>query len=171
MKAGLAKLFLALDYLHSECKIVHTGETACPSPQLLPLPVILIEVFGNEDIKADSIIIELVDESVLEAFTQPEMDDPSPRKFVDGFPIYVSRQFGRPRMFGNVVLSDMGAAVRGDEKRNHDAQPDVYRSPEVMLKTEWSYPVDIWNVGVMVSSCNIHLPLRSSIRVRVVSDW
>jgi serine/threonine-protein kinase SRPK3 len=29
LKAGLAKLFLALDYLHSECKIVHTGETAC----------------------------------------------------------------------------------------------------------------------------------------------
>ncbi|KAM0325025.1 hypothetical protein ACHAQA_007561 [Verticillium albo-atrum] len=122
LKAGLAKLFLGLDYLHSECKIVHT----------------------------DNIMMELVDESVLEAFTQSEMDDPSPRKLVDGTPIYASRQFGRPKKFGDVVLGDFGAAFRGDQKRNHDAQPNVYRSPEVMLKTEWSYPVDIWNVGVMI---------------------
>ncbi|KAG7152481.1 Serine/threonine-protein kinase SRPK like [Verticillium longisporum] len=126
LKAGLAKMFLALDYLHSECKIVHT------------------------DIKADNIMMELVDESVLAAFTQSEIDHPSPRKFVDGAPIYLSRQSGRPRQFGNVVLGDFGAAVRGDKKRNHDAQPNVYRSPEVMLKTEWSYPADIWNVGVMI---------------------
>jgi serine/threonine-protein kinase SRPK3 len=55
-----------------------------------------------------------------------------------------------PRTFGKAVLSDFGSAVRGDERRNRDAQPNVYRSPEVMLEAEWSYPVDIWNVGVMV---------------------
>ncbi|TID02790.1 Serine/threonine-protein kinase SRPK [Colletotrichum higginsianum] len=110
LKAGIAKLFLALDYLHSECKVVH---------------------------------------NVLEAFARSELEDPSPRKFVDEAPIYKSRQFGRPKKFGDVVLGDFGAAVRGDRKRNHDAQPNVYRSPEVMLKTEWSYPIDIWNVGVM----------------------
>ena len=48
------------------------------------------------------------------------------------------------------MLSDFGSAVRGDETRVHNAQPNVYRSPEVMLKAKWSYPVDIWNVGVMV---------------------
>jgi serine/threonine-protein kinase SRPK3 len=26
LKASLVKIFLALDYLHSECKLVHTGE-------------------------------------------------------------------------------------------------------------------------------------------------
>jgi hypothetical protein len=92
---------------------------------------------------------ELVDRSVLEAFTKDELETPSPRKIVDGT-IYVSRRFDLPDDFGDVVLSDFGAAVRGDVKRNHDAQPNVYRSPEVMLMTEWSYPVDIWNVGVMV---------------------
>jgi hypothetical protein len=25
LKTGLAQIFLALDYLHSECKLVHTG--------------------------------------------------------------------------------------------------------------------------------------------------
>lgn len=53
-------------------------------------------------------------------------------------------------------MSDFGSAVRGDEKQDHDAQPNVYRSPEVMLMTEWSYPVDIWNVGVMV--CYVLIP-------------
>lgn len=115
-------------------------------------------------------MLELVDESVIEAFTLSEMDEPSPRKTVDGSTIYLSRRFGRPREFGNSILCDFGAAVRGDQKRNHDAQPNVYRSPEVMLKTEWSYPVDIWNVGVMVSSCDILLPIPSNVLSRIVSD-
>lgn len=78
------------------------------------------------------------------------MENPSPRKFINGIPVYASRRFGLPKTFGRAILSDFGSAVRGDEKRDHDAQPNVCRSPEVMLKTEWSYPVDIWNVGVMV---------------------
>ncbi|KAJ5483236.1 protein kinase domain protein [Penicillium desertorum] len=102
------------------------------------------------DIKSDNILQEIEDKSILESFTQAELEKPSPRKIVNGLPVYASRRFDLPKVFGRAVLSDFGSAVRGDEKRNHDAQPDVYRSPEVMLKTDWSYPVDIWNVGVMV---------------------
>jgi hypothetical protein len=102
------------------------------------------------DIKADNILQEIRDKGILHAFTQAELEQPSPRKFVDGRPIYLSRRFNLPKKFGEVVLSDFGAAVRGDQKRNHDAQPNVYHSPEVMLKVDWSYPVDIWNIGVMV---------------------
>lgn len=74
--------------------------------------------------------------------------------------MYASRRFELPKIFGRVVLSDFGSAVRGDERRNHDAQPNVYRSPEVMLKTEWSYPIDIWNVGVMVCFYSLFSPLH-----------
>lgn len=60
-------------------------------------------------------------------------------------------------MFGRAVLSDFGEAVNGDQERNVDAQPSVYRSPEVMLKVDWSFPIDIWNVGVMVRSILDHI--------------
>ena len=87
----------------------------------------------------------------MDDFTRDEMDHPSPRKIVDGATIYLSRGFGRPSKFGGVILSNFGSAVQGDLKRNHAAQTDVYRSPGEMLQTKWSYPVDTWNVGVMVS--------------------
>ena len=51
--------------------------------------------------------------SLVGTFTQLEMESPSPRKFVNGAPVYASRRFGLPKNFGGVVLSDFGAAVRG----------------------------------------------------------
>lgn len=103
------------------------------------------------DIKADNILNELVDGGVLEAFTKAELEAPSPRKFTDGTPVYLSRRFERPRKYGDAVLGDFGSAVRGDVKRNHDAQPNVYRSPEVMLRwsgaTRWIYgTLALWSV-------------------------
>ncbi|CAN9350275.1 unnamed protein product [Alternaria alternata] len=127
LRAGLSQVFLALDYLHTEAKIIHT------------------------DIKADNIFIEIEDQDILKAFVDAEMTNPSPRKVVDGKPIYATRQFELPKEYGRVVLGDFGSAVRGDKPQIHDAQPDVYRCPEVMLKTEWGYPADIWNVGAMLT--------------------
>ncbi len=118
------------------------------------------------DIKADNILHKIVDQSILQAFVKAEQETPSPRKVVNGTPIYQSRRFERPKEYGGLVLSDFGAAVWGDLKRSHDAQPAVYRSPEVMLETKWSYPVDIWNVGVLVSHILSFYPVSSTSRVR-----
>lgn len=102
------------------------------------------------DIKADNILHDIKDQGILDAFIKAEVANPSNRKFLENYTVYASRPFDLPRRFGDPVLCDFGAAVSGDVKRNHDAQPAVYRSPEVMLKAEWGYPVDIWNVGAMV---------------------
>jgi hypothetical protein len=102
------------------------------------------------DIKADNILHAIADKGILESFIKDEIETPSPCKYVNNAPIYMSRRFGLPEEFGSIVLSDFGGVVKGDVKRNHNAQPGVYRSPEVMLTATWSYPIDVWNVGTMV---------------------
>ncbi|KAF2018044.1 kinase-like protein [Aaosphaeria arxii CBS 175.79] len=122
LKVGLRDLLSGLDYLHSECKLIHT------------------------DMKVDNVLVELDDDTVFESFTKAELEHPSPRKFVDGTTVYASRSFGTPEDFGNVVLGDFGSTVSGAERQAKRVQPNVYRAPEVMLNVDWSYPIDIWNV-------------------------
>jgi len=55
------------------------------------------------DIKADNILIEIEDQGLLKAFVDAEMASPSPRKIIEGKPIYATRQFGLPKNM--VVLS------------------------------------------------------------------
>lgn len=91
------------------------------------------------------------DDSILTDFEEQEMIHPSPRKQVNGRTIYTSRVLKVPKSFGPPVLCDFGSAVLGDEWHDEDVQPDVYRSPEVILKIPWDYMIDIWNSGCMVS--------------------
>ncbi|KAJ5623337.1 CMGC/SRPK protein kinase [Penicillium lividum] len=127
VKTILVQLLSALDFLHTECKLVHT------------------------DIKGENISQELDHNplQVVSQFANEEMNDPSPRKFVDGKPIYASRKFTPPKRLGKCLLGDFGSAVRGDRERYHCVQPHFFRAPEVMLNANWSYPVDIWNVAIV----------------------
>jgi hypothetical protein len=58
------------------------------------------------------------------------------------------------------LLSDFGEARFGDEEHNEDIMPNVYRASEVVLKINWDYEVDIWNVAVMVRKAGILLPSK-----------
>lgn len=124
----LQRLFHALDLLHNECHVAHT------------------------DIKEANILLG-ADHSVLQAFEEGELKEPCPRKEVEGRVVYVSRELGTPKHFGAPVLCDLGSAVQLDDQAEHreDIQPNVYRAPEVILDIPWTYSVDIWNVGCMVS--------------------
>jgi hypothetical protein len=92
------------------------------------------------------------DQSILAAFEEEEFVDPTPRKLEDGREIYLSRMFGFPSTHGESVLCDFGSAVYGSKVNDREAYPQVYRCPEVMLHTTWTYSADIRNGGAMVSA-------------------
>jgi hypothetical protein len=52
------------------------------------------------DIKSDNLLQEIQDNSILDSFTQAELKNPSPRKIVNGMPVYASRRFDLPKVFG-----------------------------------------------------------------------
>lgn len=87
---------------------------------------------------------------MLKSFVDQELKDPSPRKQVEDTIVYASRLFQWPPT-GALILSDFGSGENGDADNTRNAGPSLYRSPEVLLKMKWSYSIDIWNVGVMVS--------------------
>lgn len=80
------------------------------------------------------------------------MNSPSARKLNEDLIIYKSRGLKMPKTYGRPVLCDFGEARYGSVSYTDDIQPYVYRAPEVIMDVSWTYSVDIWNVGVMVSS-------------------
>lgn len=124
----LRRVFQALTLLHEECRVAHT------------------------DLKEDNILIG-ADASMLKEFEDAELRQPSARKEVDGRVVYLSREMGMPKDAGIPVLCDFGSCVPLDDGIEHreDIQPDIYRAPEVILDVPWTYSVDIWNVGCVVS--------------------
>ena len=62
LKASLKQLLLALDYLHTECNIVHTGTTK----QILVSDMHLLILFT--DIKGDNVLHSINDESGFNRF-------------------------------------------------------------------------------------------------------
>ncbi|KAF2630288.1 hypothetical protein BU25DRAFT_484242 [Macroventuria anomochaeta] len=64
-----------------------------------------------------------------------EMRYPAPRKLWRYVSVCLPYVRGA-RSLGSVMLGAFGAVVWGDERQTHDAQPDIYRCPEVMLRTE-----------------------------------
>lgn len=92
------------------------------------------------------------DESILTDLESAENLIPSKQKVVGDRIIYSSQSLGWTKSsFGTPVLCDFGAARDGNAENTDDIQPEIYRAPEVVLAMPWSYSVDIWNVGVLVS--------------------
>jgi serine/threonine protein kinase len=59
------------------------------------------------------------------------------------------------------VLCDFGEARLGEYDNMADIQPYQYRAPEVILDIPWDEKVDIWNVGVIVSTTAIYMTINT----------
>ncbi len=128
----LPALLQGLDYMHSECGVVHT------------------------DLKADNIMMGLGDPTILDRFVQHELEHPSARKMPDshGRIIYLScSDFGEApneAVIASAKITDIGLACWGSGKNTKPIQSNAFMAPEVILQCGWSYPADIWNLGVML---------------------
>ncbi|KAE8406443.1 kinase domain protein [Aspergillus pseudonomiae] len=102
-----------LDFLHSECGIIHT------------------------DLKEDNHLVRFEDSDVLENYVHEQESNPTPLWDNDGHPVFQSRtDFGcLSKGMGLVQISDFSAAVFGNTSKphNHDIQPQPFCALEELL--------------------------------------
>ncbi|PGH27362.1 CMGC/SRPK protein kinase [Polytolypa hystricis UAMH7299] len=132
-KGYLKLLLMGLDYLHSECNIIHTGKY----------------------LKLDNILVGFEQSSPLEDFAQAQVSNPMARKVKDGHTVYRSNNdFGHLRSFHILPkITNFGIAHGQKDPsflNRHPIQPDHYRAPEVILGAGWAYSADIWNLGLLM---------------------
>lgn len=93
-----------------------------------------------------------------------ELENPSPRKIDGERVVHTSPVILFPPDVEGTVLCDFGEARLGDKANNESPavkiQPLEYRAPEVILQAPYSYSVDIWNAGLLVSGCFVVSTLR-----------
>lgn len=147
----------ALDYMHSQAHVVHTGmDQPRPPIDLLFQPSSLTNRHPP-DIKDDNILMTFESPSILSTFESTLHKNPMPYK-----PTRHNRRIYQTHSsFGSLSslslipsLADFGASHRMDGSNPSDfklfpIQPRYYRAPEVILGAGWSYPADVWNLGVL----------------------
>ncbi|KAJ5719323.1 kinase-like protein [Penicillium malachiteum] len=116
----LHRLFLALDYLHTECHIAHTGLD-------------------------DSVFTHAEEYELQTPVPRKEVETDGTQRT-----IYKSQELIIPKEVGSPILCDFGSAEHGDHCHSVFIQPQIYRAPEVILGVPWTFSVDIWNVGCMI---------------------
>ncbi|BDD63615.1 hypothetical protein MAP00_008485 [Monascus purpureus] len=123
IRGAIIELLKALDFLHTQGEIVHT------------------------DVHPGNMLLGIFNNDLLRNLEEKEFTNPVPRKLVSSTrTIYLSRLM-RPKE-GPMLLSDFGEARIGPGPHGGDIMPLEYRAPETFLYVGWSYPVDIWSVGL-----------------------
>ncbi|OOF97048.1 hypothetical protein ASPCADRAFT_514091 [Aspergillus carbonarius ITEM 5010] len=141
-KAYIYFLLVGLDYLHSECGIVHT------------------------DLNLGNILMSFENETILTRFIDQQQPMQCKVDEESGRTIYrCHNDFGtlNAREIKNMIpkIADFGLAIRlnkpsaqngmvGEQLGIYPIQPDHYRAPEVILGCGWDFKADIWNFGVLV---------------------
>ncbi|KFZ18248.1 hypothetical protein V502_04190 [Pseudogymnoascus sp. VKM F-4520 (FW-2644)] len=131
LKMTVTRLLLALDFLHTEARVLHG------------------------DLKTDNVMLSIEDDGMLADSAKAEVDSPTPRKQVDqSRSIYKSRKFRRPdkaKGYGLPTLCDFGESrIGASQESDPFVQPHIYRAPEVMFDMPWGSAADIWNLAGLI---------------------
>lgn len=103
------------------------------------------------DIHSGNMLLGAYDDSIFQKLAEKEFESPVTRKQESSRTIYLTRLM-RPEV-GPMLLCDFGEARIGPGPHGGDIMPLEYRAPEILLGTDWSYPVDIWSVCLTVCLC------------------
>lgn len=143
-RMSFAAILYALEFLHDDARLIHTGRSILHSARLT--------ANSSSDIQENNVIVALEEREALEELEQSELTEPSPRKISGDRIIYESQAFAisGAKSVGRPILCDFGQACSRDMKHKHLIQPGQYRAPEVIFGMEWDEKVDIWIAGVMV---------------------
>ena len=104
------------------------------------------------DIQEGNIMLGIEDDAIFSLFEDEERTEPSLRKIDENRIIYATRPVGIPDDATRAVLCDFGDAHFGDKTYIGEVMPDLYRAPEIVLGISWNEKIDIWSVGLMVST-------------------
>ncbi|KAE8366750.1 CMGC protein kinase [Aspergillus caelatus] len=133
LKAYIRILLVGIDYLHTECKTVHT------------------------DLNLENIMVSFEDPAVMGDFMNDHFDQPMEYKIDSiGRPVYRRHNdFGPLRQLRNIIpkIADFGHCARldcDDDWGIYPIQPDHYRAPDIVLGCGWRMSTDIWNLGAIL---------------------
>lgn len=117
--------------------------------------------------------MQLEDDNSLQEIEDQESRDPSvPIITTHGAtPVYRSRQT-KAQLSGLPVLADFGQMRLAEGQTNQNWwMSDLYRAPEVFLGLPWEYPVDVWSIGVMVSTTSAKVHSVITCLTQVQNNW
>ncbi|EGD85586.1 CMGC/SRPK protein kinase [Trichophyton rubrum D6] len=114
-----------------------------------PLRQILVDPDYLHRLDTKNLLLGIDDTSVFSVFEEAETDyQPCPRKVLDDRTIYVSRRV--PFSSRLPIITDFGEVRLRDEAHiGEDIMPDVYRAPEIILRSERDIWVGIWSVAMV----------------------
>ncbi|KAG8898923.1 hypothetical protein FRB99_007036 [Tulasnella sp. 403] len=136
------QLLLALDFLHRECRVIHTDV----KPDNMHLAISDIESVVTAE-KHDN---PLTQSHPISSVTREELDDEG----------WFSASM-------SVKLGDFSSAALFDGPHSEVIQPVALRAPEVILKCGWGSEVDIWSLGCIVSLYSLSFPNMRAERDKV----